>query len=449
MKKKKIAIIISSVLVLLVAVAWIYFKVLLPKNDTHKQHEGMAGMENMKMDTKDESMKTTAAEEKVLYTCSMHPEIIRDKPGDCPICGMHLVKKENDSKKIHGISLHTLIQPTNSYAVSRIPSTTLQQQEEAIEINALGYTAYNTTEVGAISARISGRIEKLYVRFRYQLVKKGQKIMDIYSPELLTAQQNLLFLLKNDPSNNSLISAAKEKLLLLGFPSEQLQQLVSTQKTLFTVSVYSRYGGHIHESLGKEMNGAGAEVPVMNEATSLTTQELSLKEGMYLQKGQMIFKVYSPNKVWALLNIYPSDQPFIKVGNKVRIVPEAKPGNDFSSSIYFIEPFFRPGSKTLTARVNVDNSVLQLPIGSQVRATIFTNSINADWLPKDAVLSLGLEKVVFVKSGIGFKAQKVETGLAYKNLIQITGGITMQDSVAANAQFLMDSESFIKIQRKD
>lgn len=450
MKKKKIAIIISSVLVLLVAAAWIYFKVLLPKNDTHKQYEGMAGMKNMKMDTKDEGMniKATAAEEKVLYTCSMHPEIIRDKPGDCPICGMHLVKKENDSKKIHGVSLHTLIQPTNSYAVSGIPSTTLQQREESIEINALGYTAYNTTEVGAISARISGRVEKLYVRFRYQLVKKGQKIMDIYSPELLTAQQNLLFLLKNDPSNNSLINAAKEKLLLLGFPGEQLQRLISTQKPLFTVSVYSRYGGHIHESLGKNMNGAGAEVPVMNEAISLTTLELSLKEGMYLQKGQTVFKVYNPNKVWALLNIYPSDQSFIKVGNKVRIVPEAKPDKDFRSSIYFIEPFFRPGSKTLTARVNVDNSVLQLPIGSQVQATIFSNSVTAEWLPKEAVLSLGLEKIVFVKSGIGYNAQKIETGVNYKNLIQIVGGITVADSVAANAQFLMDSESFIKIQNK-
>ncbi|MFZ6023096.1 MAG: efflux RND transporter periplasmic adaptor subunit [Bacteroidota bacterium] len=449
MKKKKIVIIISAVLVLLATAAWIYFKVLLPKNDAHTQHKGMAGMENMKMDSKDENMSMTTAEKKVLYTCSMHPEIIRDKPGDCPICGMHLVKKENNSEKIHGVSLHTLIQPTNSYAVSRIASTVLQHRQESIEISTLGYMAYNTTEVGAISARISGRIEKLYVRFRYQLVKRGQKIMDIYSPELLTAQQNLLFLLKNDPSNNSLISAAKEKLLLLGFPSEQLQQVLSTQKPLFTVSVYSRYSGHIHESLGKDMNGAGAEVPAMNEAISLTTQELSLKEGMYLQKGQTIFKVYSPNKVWALLNIYPSDQAFIKVGNKVRIVPEARPDNDFRSTIYFIEPFFRPGSKTLTARVNVDNSVLQLPIGSQVRATIFSNSINAEWLPKDAVLSLGLEKVVFVKSGIGFKAQKVETGLTYNNLIQITGGVTMQDSVAANAQFLMDSESFIKIQRKE
>ncbi|MBY0479588.1 MAG: efflux RND transporter periplasmic adaptor subunit [Chitinophagaceae bacterium] len=446
MKKKKIAIIIASVLVLLAVATWIYFKVLLQKSDTHTQHEGMTGMENMKMDNKD---MNTAAKEKVLYTCSMHPEIILDKPGNCPICGMQLVKKESESKEIHDVSLHTLLQPTNGYAISAIPATTLKKSEEPIEINALGYTAYNTSAVGAISARISGRIEKLYVRFRYQLVKKGQKIMDIYSPELLTAQQNLLFLLKNDPSNNSLINAAKEKLLLLGFPSEQLKQVINSQKTFFTVSVYSSYSGHIHDASNMGMNSTTTETPEMNEAISLTTQELNLKEGMYLQKGQTVFKVYSPSKVWALLNIYPSDQAFIKVGNKVRIVPEAKPGNDFRSSIYFIEPFFRPGSKTLTARVNVDNSVLQLPIGSQVQATIFSNPVNAEWLPKEAILSLGLEKVVFVRSSNGYKAQKVETGVSYKNLIQITGGITVTDSVAANAQFLMDSESFIKIRDKD
>lgn len=447
MKKKKIAILITSVLVLLAVAAWVYFKVLLPKNDT--QHEGMTGMENMKMDSKEGNMDMATADEKVLYTCSMHPEIIRDKPGNCPICGMQLVKKESESKEVHDVSLHTLLKPTNGYAISTIPATTLMKSEEPIEINALGYTAYNTSEVGAISARISGRIEKLYVRFRYQLIKKGQKIMDIYSPELLTAQQNLLFLIKNDPSNNSLISAAKEKLLLLGFPSEQLQQVINSQKTLFTVSVYSSYSGHIHDASNMGMNSNTTETPEMNEAISLTTQELNLKEGMYLQKGQTVFKVYNPNKVWALLNIYPSDQAFIKVGNKVRIVPEARPDKDFRSTIYFIEPFFRPGSKTITARVNVDNSALQLPIGSQVQATIFSNPVNAEWLPKEAILSLGLEKVVFVKSGNGYKAQKIETGVSYKNLIQITGGITVTDSVAANAQFLMDSESFIKIRDKD
>lgn len=114
-------------LVLLAVATWIYFKVLLPKNDTHTQHEGMTGMENMKMDDKDENMNTSAAKEKVPYTCSMHPEIIRDKPGNCPICGMQLVKKESESKEIHDVSLHTLLQPTNGYAISAIPATTLKK----------------------------------------------------------------------------------------------------------------------------------------------------------------------------------------------------------------------------------------------------------------------------------------------------------------------------------
>ncbi|MEO7769057.1 MAG: efflux RND transporter periplasmic adaptor subunit [Ferruginibacter sp.] len=327
MKKNKIAIVILSVLALLAVAAWLYFRILLPENDTSARQKDTKDMAGMKMDVKDggDTMYSTGKPEKVLYTCSMHPQIIRDKPGNCPICGMQLVKKESAGKQIHDVSLHTLLQPTNTYALSNIDAVTLTRHNEPIEINALGYTAYNTAEVGSISARINGRIEKLYVKYRYQLIKKGQKIMDIYSPELLTAQQNLLFLIKNDPSNNSLINAAREKLLLLGFDGKQLQQVISTQKPLFTVSVYSRYSGHIHESLGKDMNGAVAEAPAMNEAISLTTQELSLREGMYLQKGQTIFKVYNPNKVWALLNIYPSDQPFIKVGNKVRIVPEANP----------------------------------------------------------------------------------------------------------------------------
>ena len=421
MNKKKIAIIITSVLVLLAVAVLVYFKVILPKNET--KQKATTGMGNMNMDSKDVNDNMNSANGEM--------------------------NMESDSTKTHDVYLHTLLQPTSGFAISSIPATTLIKSEEAIEINALGYTAYNTTEVGAISARFNGRIEKLYVKYRYQLIKKGQKIMDIYSPELLTAQQNLLFLLKNDQANNSLISAAKEKLLLLGFSSQQLQQLINTQKTLFTVSVYSSYSGHIHEAQGKEMNGSTLAVPAMNDNTSITTQELNLKEGMYLQKGQTIFKVYNPNKLWALLNIYPSDQSFIKVGNKVTIVPEANPDKNFNSSIYFIEPFFRPGSKTLTARINIDNSVLQLPIGSQVKATIFSNPVNAEWLPKDAVLSLGLEKVVFVKSGNGYKAQKIATGISYKKLIQITGGITSADSVAVNAQFLMDSESFIKVNNEN
>ena len=113
--------------------------------------------------------------------------------------------------------------------------------------------------------------------------------------------------------------------------------------------------------------------------------------------------------------------------------------------IDLIEPFYRKESKTLTARVYFDNSNLNIPIGSRVRATIFGNTRDAYWLPKEAVLSSGIEKVVFQKSDGGFKAHKIYTGITHKDYIQVLSGMKETDSVAVNAQYLMDSESFIKI----
>ncbi|HEY6062801.1 MAG TPA: efflux RND transporter periplasmic adaptor subunit [Chitinophagaceae bacterium] len=377
-----------------------------------------------------------------VYTCPMHPQIIRDKPGKCPICGMALVKKETGGKKANDIDLEVLLKPTNEFVVSSIPVTTIQKREEQIEIDALGNIAYDTRQAGSISSRVAGRVEKLYVRYRYQKISKGQHILDIYSPELMTAQQNLLFLLKNDPANTTFIQAAKEKLLLLGMSSQQLQQVILSGKSSLTIAVYSNYSGHIHEAAkGVGMN---ASPGTMNDI-SLITEELSLKEGMYLQKGQSIFTVYNPDRAWVILNIYAENQGLVKTGNAVRIIPETQPGKDFRASIDFIEPFYRPDSKTLTARVYFNNSVVKIPIGSQVRATIFGNAKDAYWLPKESVVSLGMDKIVFQKTGDGFKALKINTGITHKDHIQILGGINETDSVAVNAQYLMDSESFIKV----
>ena len=377
-----------------------------------------------------------------LYTCLMHPEIVREQPGKCPICGMDLVKKEADAKGIAELELKSLLKPTNEFVVSSIPVTTIQKREEQIEIEALGNIAYDTRQVENISARVSGRIEKLYVKYRYQKISKGQHILDIYSPELLTAQQNLLFLLKNDAGNTSLIEAAKERLSLLGMNNQQLQKIIQSGQPSLTLAVYSNYSGHIHEAAkGNIMN---PESGLMKDV-SLITEELSLKEGMYLQKGQSVFTVFNPDRAWAILNIYGESQPLVKVGNTVRVVPETAPGKDFRALIDFIEPFYRKNSKTLTARVYFNNNELKIPIGSQVRATIFGNTKDAYWLPKEAVLSLGIDKVVFQKSDEGFKAHKIIAGIIHKDHIQVLSGISDTDSVAANAQYLMDSESFIKV----
>ncbi len=380
--------------------------------------------------------------DKVQYTCPMHPDINSDKPGTCPICGMDLVKKESGSKQVSDVELESLLKPTNEFVISSIPVTTIEKRGEQIEIEALGNIAYDTRQVGSISARVSGRIEKLYVRYRYQKINIGQKILDIYSPELLTAQQNLLFLLKNDAENTAFIQAAKEKLLLLGMSNDQMNKVIQSGKPALTISVYSNYSGHIHESTnGGKMN---ASIGTMKDI-AMITEELSLKEGMYIQQGQSVFTVFNPDRAWALLNIYGDNQSMVKVGNNVRVVPETAPEKDFRASIDFIEPFYRKESKTLSARVYFNNSSLKIPIGSQVKATIFGNTKEAYWLPKEAVLSLGLDKVVFTKSNGGFKAIKINTGIIHNKHIQILNGLTVSDSVAANAQYLMDSESFIKI----
>ncbi len=349
---------------------------------------------------------------------------------------------EHKDHKPTDITLEALLKPTNEFVISSIPVTTIEKRKEQIEIKALGNIAYDTREVGSISSRISGRIEKLYVRYRFEKISKGQHILDIYSPELMTAQQNLLFLLKNDTDNTTFVQAAKDKLLLLGMSNEQLQSVIESGKPALTVAVYSNYSGHIHETT--KANNMNTTANNMKNA-ALITEELSLKEGMYIQKGQSVFTIYNPDRAWVILNIYAEYQSLVKENNTVQVIPETAPNKAFKASIDFIEPFYRNDSKTVTARVYFNNTDLKIPIGSQVRATIFGYPKDAFWLPKEAVVSLGLNKVVFQKQDSGFKAHKITTGISHENHIQILSGLTEKDSVAINAQYLMDSESFIKV----
>jgi Cu(I)/Ag(I) efflux system membrane fusion protein len=379
--------------------------------------------------------------EKVMtYYCPMAQDSVwTDHPGDCPKCGMALVKIKEAFVNPE-VNLDDLLKPTNQFVVSNIPVTVYQTKNQEILLESLGSIAFDTRYEGSIAARISGRIEKLYVRYRYQHVEKGEKIMDIYSPEIMTAQQNLLFLLKNDPANSAFIAAAKNKLLLLGLEERALQELIKTQQPKATISVYSNYSGHIHEAgNGTEMK---KEPGAMKDLSQLT-EELDLKEGMYVQKERTVFQVLNPDKAWAILNLYANQAAMVKKGNLVEIFPETAPNKHFEARIDFVEPFYRKDSKTQTVRVFFNNQYLKIPIGSQVTAKIHVRTGNANWLSKDAILSLGIDKMVFKKESAGFRAWKVQTGMEQGNLIQVISGLKKTDSVATNAQYLMDSESFI------
>jgi membrane fusion protein, copper/silver efflux system len=332
-----------------------------------------------------------------------------------------------------------ILLPANQHVLSALPTTSLKERREKIEMEALGFVTYDTRGIGSLSARVAGRIEKLYVRHRYQKVQKGDPILDIYSPELLTAQQNLLFLLQNDAGNEAFISAAKEKLTLLGMTKNQQVKLIRDQKPHHAITIYSPVTGHLHDAGG----GMKENQERMDEAAPLTAA-LSLREGMYLQKGQTIFELYDPGRAWVILNVFPSYQSLLRKGLPVRIIPEAAPAKNFRARIDFIEPAYRPENKTLSLRIYFDNRILSIPMGSQVRATIFGDEINAQWLPATSVVNLGLDEVVFLKTSEGFQPTVVKTGIRHRNWIQISAGLKVQDSVAVNAQYLVDSESFIK-----
>ncbi|HEY4935397.1 MAG TPA: efflux RND transporter periplasmic adaptor subunit, partial [Puia sp.] len=310
-------------------------------------------------------VKEEAVQPEDIYTCSMHPQIQEHRPGNCPICGMKLIKKNAEPVSVANIPLETLLKPTDEFVVASMPVTTPQLKNINTPVSAYGIIEYDTRAANTISARISGRIEKMYVRYRYQTVEKGQKIMDIYSPEILTAEQNLLFLLQNDAGNTSFIQAAKEKLLLLGMSAGQLQQMIKNGKPLYSVSIYSNSSGHVHEA-GMENNGESSG----NKSPAPTvSQELPLKVGMYVQKGQPLFMLMDHHMVWAALQIFTSDQSLVKIGNPVRIIPETDESAIIRGKIDFLEPFYRPNSKTLTARVYFHNQSM-LPVGSHVTANI-------------------------------------------------------------------------------
>ena len=373
---------------------------------------------------------------------SGHNQMAMNKPDTIKIPDEH---KGHTVQNVHNVQLASLLKPTNEYVISSIPVTTIKKDKAIIDINAIGKVEYDTRLIGTIAARISGRIEKLYVRYKYQPIEKGQKIMDIYSPELLTAQQNLIFLLTNDAANTSLVEAAKDRLLLLGISREQLQSIIQNREAIFSISIYSNFKGHLHNAIDKTDNMTPQTTTPTMGGINPSSELLDLKEGMYVKSGQNLFTIYNPAKAWAALNIYTDKQNVIRKGQAVKITPETAPTRSFEGHIDFIEPFYRKESSTTTVRVYFDNGNLQLPIGSQVRGLLTVNTDNAYWLPIEAITSLGIDKIVFLKQADGFIAKKIVAGITLNNKILIISGLSQKDSVAVNASYLMDSESFIKV----
>jgi Cu(I)/Ag(I) efflux system membrane fusion protein len=406
--------ILAFVLISILGIA-VYFFVIKSGNHSEKEHQ------------------------KEVYTCSMHPQIIRDKPGDCPICGMTLIKKVVNDETVNNHSIDNLLKPTDSYIVGNYQTTTAIDTTLSSSINLPGVVAYDPNSSVNISARMSGRIERLYVNYKYQKVTQGQKLFDLYSPELLTEQQNFIYLISNDVENRSIINASKQKLLLYGMTLNQINGLATSKKVNPQISIYSPASGIID---GTETMTNSA-TPAMQSPNN-STEVLNVKEDSYIKKGEVIFKLVNTDKVWGVFNVIQGYNGLIKIHQSIQITTEMDKEKFIDAQINFIETQLNPADKTNRIRVYLNNNKLKLPIGLRLQGIVKTKSVTGIWLPQKALVSLGNKKVVFLKKENGFKAVAIKTGIEIDGFIQILDGISVNDTIAENAQFLIDSESFIK-----
>lgn len=399
------------------------------------------------------------------YTCPMHPEILRDKPGSCPICGMDLVKKsQTGNEQAVSQEIKELVKPTNTSVVASVKSVSPQQRSVEVPVNVTGVITYDTRNTYAIPVRFGGRIEKLFLKYNYQPVKKGEVIMQIYSPDLVTAQRELIFLTGKHAEHSDMIDAAKQKLFLLGLTEKQVENIISNGKENYSFPVLSPYDGYMVESsvredasamdsqtssMGKRAgsgmgngmqssSGTAAAAPPVTQGS-----QVSIREGMYVTAGQSLFKVIDQTRLWAELNVSGTHARQIRKGDKINLSVKGL-SDTVSSTVDLIQPFFSEGKQFLQVRSYLQDKDNKLRVGQLVTATL-NHASQALWVPKLAVLDLGVQQIVFLKNKEAFQPYKIKTGLQTDDWIEVIEGLDESSVIAENAQFLIDSESFIKV----
>ena len=371
-------------------------------------------------------------------------------------------ESHGDMKMKKSDSSDILLKPTNEFVLSASKTIRPERKSMSDSLQVPGYLTYDARQLKAVSARYGGRIERLYVRYPFQPVKKGQRLLDIYSPDMATAQQDLIFLKENDADNATLLENARRRLSLLGMTDQQIREVESKRKPLLSLPVYSPYAGLLVENPaggpaetmpgGAGMNGDKAgQSPVPPPPAATIGTEFSLKEGMYVQPGQRLFGLQSLATLWAILEFSPSNVQSLKVGQPVKLHIESF-AETFRGKINYIEPLYGSGSKNLRVRVYLPNPGERLKPGTLLMATVQVSPDGSRgsslWIPASAAIDLGQSKVVFVKTAGGFQSRKISTGQRSGFMVEVVSGLSPEDEIAENGQLLMDSEGFVKATNK-
>ncbi|MHB8205969.1 efflux RND transporter periplasmic adaptor subunit [Mucilaginibacter sp.] len=358
------------------------------------------------------------------YTCSMHPQVHEDHDGNCPICGMKLIKVEltrNGDKTTDRITL-----TATQLQLAGIQTDTVRDENIGSDKTLTGTVTTDENATEELGARTAGRIQQLYVRTIGEKISVGQPIYSIYSEDLqeaekeyLLARQQQKVLHNPDVDYQQLISAAENKLQLWGLSSSQIRNLGMSGKISATTTVLSKITG--------------------------TVSDISVHEGDYVTEGTSILKTQGLNNLWVQAQIYASETSSYKENDPVSVSFPDLGGQPIIGKVAFINPDLSDASKVALVRINIPNPQGLIRPGMQAYISI-TNSNNRSLaVPASAILTDGNGSMVWLKNSDGsFSPKMIKTGAGNSNYAPILSGLNPGDIVVTNGAYLLNSEAIFK-----
>ena len=378
---------------------WLFFHSPAPKVDKH-----------------DHASETTKA---TIWTCSMHPQIRMNEPGKCPLCGMDLIPLSPGGTAADPGAIHMTKEAAQ---LANVLTSVVSKQNPVKDIRLYGKVQADERLMQSQVSYLPGRIEKLYVNFTGEVVRKGQTLAQIYSPELVTAQQELIETVSTKSSQPALYEAAKDKLRQWKLSESQIEAIESSGKVKADFDIYA--------------------------STTGIVSARRVNNGDYVSPGSILFDVADLSHLWIMFDAYESDLPYLSQGQKVTFTIQALPGVNYSGNIAFIDPVLDPVTRVAKVRVEISNQ------GGKLKPEMFATGLvsanlnqykNKLVIPRSAVLWTGKRSVVYVKQ-MGsddpvFKIREIELGPMLGNSYVVENGLMDGEEIVTQGAFSVDASA--------
>jgi Cu(I)/Ag(I) efflux system membrane fusion protein len=353
-----------------------------------------------------------------IWTCAMHPQIRMTEPGKCPICGMDLIPlAQTGSTSVDPDAIHM---SKDAAQLANVLTTVVTKKKPVKEVRLYGKVQADERLFQSQTAHIPGRIERLNINFTGETVVKGQVLAEIYSPELITAQQELLETVKTKQLQPELYEASKEKLRQWKLTDDQISKI--------------EISGTVQNNFEVLSNTSG----------TVTTRRVN--NGDHVSVGTILFDIADLSKVWIMFDAYESDLQFLHVGEKLSFNLQALPGTDFTGNIIFIDPVIDPVTRVAKVRVETGNQAGKLKpemFATGIVSSTLTEYTDNVVIPKSAVLWTGKRSVVYVKQPGSeepvFKIREVELGPMLGESYVITDGLSEGEEIVTSGTFSVDA----------